>query len=356
MAAFKDEISLALVEVLAAELRRAWPEFQSRRFVRLACDGLDELELLARVSHVADALAGCLPADFAAAAAVIDRALDSDALTGWMTLPCNEWVATAGLDSPEVALPLLARLTPRFSSEAALRPFVERHPELTFAYLRAWAEDSDEHVRRLVAEGTRPRLPWAPQLRALRADPTPMLGLLERLAFDDSEYVRRSVANHLNDISKDHPELALGTAEDWHSRGAEWVARHGLRTLVKSGEPRALALLGYDPDASVAVLNLAATPRRVAVGGATELAFDLVAEERAKVVIHYRVHHAGARGPRRPKVFKLATCTLAPGERRSVTRRHEFRELSVRRIYRGAHRIEIQVNGRVLGATEVEVV
>lgn len=355
MAALKDEISPALVEALAAELRSAWPAFPRERFVDRAASGLEELELLARVSHVAQALGECLPSDFANGAAILDRALASQTLTGWMALPCGEWVAAHGLAEPDVALPLLARLTPRFSSEFAIRPFVERHPEITFRHLRQWAEDADEHVRRLVSEGTRPRLPWAAQLRDLRADPGPMLGLLERLSTDESEYVRRSVANHLNDISKDHPELAVSLAERWQARGAEGVVRHGLRSLVKQGDPQALRLVGYDPDVRVTLADLSAAPARVRIGEATEISFTLAAKDRAPLVIHYRVHHAGVRAQRSAKAFKLGTCAIEAGERRRFTQRHEFRELSVRRIHPGKHPIEIQVNGRVLGAVEVDV-
>jgi 3-methyladenine DNA glycosylase AlkC len=356
MAAFKDEISSQLVDALAGEMRRAWPEFPHERFVAAATDGLERLELLARVSQLARALGECLPESFAEGAAVLDRALDSASLTGWMTLACNEYVATYGIDEPELALPLLARLTSRFSSEFAIRPFIERHPEITFGYLRRWTEDPDEHVRRLVSEGTRPRLPWASQLRSLRADPRPSIELLDRLAGDGSEYVRRSVANHLNDVAKDHPDLAIAVGRRWKEAGADWVVRHGMRSLVKQGDPRALALLGYDPDAAIALQELTVTPERVSVGGTVELAFTLMADDApVSVMVDYRVHHAGARATRSAKVFKLATRTLDPAIPQRITRRHTFRDVSVRRIHPGPHLVEIQVNGRVLGGVEVQV-
>jgi 3-methyladenine DNA glycosylase AlkC len=177
-------------------------------------------------------------------------------------------VARAGIDRPEVTLPLLAGLTPRWSSEGAVRPFIQRHPDLTYEHLHRWVADRDEHVRRLVSEGTRPRLPWASQLRQLMADPTPNIELLDRLD-DPSEYVRRSVANHLNVISKDHPDLAVDLARRWLPRGdgAAWAVRHGLRTLVKRGDPTALELLGVTPSASIRLTALAANPDRAPVGG-----------------------------------------------------------------------------------------
>jgi 3-methyladenine DNA glycosylase AlkC len=203
-----------------------------------------------RVDLLTERLVEALPGDFDTAAKLLWSTLDSPSFTGWMTLPGGNYVARAGIEQPAVALPLLAGLTPRWSSEGPIRPFIERHPELTYDHLRRWVSDPDEHVRRLVSEGTRPRLPWAPQLRGLVADPGPNVELLDRLVEDPSPYVRRSVGNHLNDISKDHPGLAVDLAHLWLPRGegAAWAVRHGLRTLVKQGDPRALNVLGVTTD------------------------------------------------------------------------------------------------------------
>jgi 3-methyladenine DNA glycosylase AlkC len=192
---------------------------------------------------------------------------------------------------------------------------------VTFAYLHRWARDPDEHVRRLVSEGTRPRLPWAGRLRGLIADPSPTIPLLDALFDDPSAYVRRSVANHLNDIARDHPAVALACARRWLATGSDratWVARRGLRTLIKGGDPAALALLGFDHGAAVSLEALAVTPARLPVGGEVTIAFTLAAPDGpARTVVDYVVHHAGARGARRPKVFKLTTRTIHPGRSRS---------------------------------------
>ncbi|HVF03220.1 MAG TPA: DNA alkylation repair protein [Frankiaceae bacterium] len=358
MADFKDEISPALVAALAAELRGAWPAFPVESFTARATDGLAPLALMERVRHVAGALGETLPARFADAARVLDRAVDSATFTGWMTLPCGEYVAAHGIDEPHVALPLLARLTPKFSSEAPIRPFVERHPDVTFGYLREWTRSDDEHVRRLVSEGTRPRLPWASRLRGLVEDPAPAVALLDVLYDDPSLYVRRSVANHLNDIAKDHPALALEIARRWQASGgdgAAWVVRHGLRTLVKRGDPEALGLLGFDHAAAVRLASLTVSPARLPIGGEATIELTLTADRATRVVVDYVVHHAGARGTRAPKVFKLTSRTIDPAAPERIVRRHRFREVSVRRLYPGPHRVEIQVNGRVLGGADVEL-
>jgi 3-methyladenine DNA glycosylase AlkC len=288
VADIKDQFSPALVAALAEELHRAWPAFPVERFRAEAATGLADLELMQRVRHITAALAGALPAEFTTAAAVLDRAVGSPTFTGWMTLPCGYWVADHGIDEPEVALPLLARLSPLFSSEGPIRPFIERHPDIAFAYLNKWAGDPDEHVRRLVSEGTRPRLPWASQLRGLIADPSPAIALLDLLFDDQSDYVRRSVANHLNDIAKDHPELALECARRWLATGSDraaWVVRHGLRTLVKHGNAEALTMLGYDHATAVRLDKLTVTPERLLIGGEVTIEFTLSTDDTVRVTV-----------------------------------------------------------------------
>ena len=360
MGAFKDEMGPALGVRLAAELATAWPAFPRRRFTSGLASALEPLELLARADLLADRLARTLPDEFPAAAGVIWRALDSPTFTGWMTLPCGTFVARAGIDHPDVALPLLAGLTPRWSSEGPVRPFIERHPDLTYEYLRRWSTDDDEHVRRLVSEGTRPRLPWAPRLRGLIADPSPNLPLLDALVDDPSPYVRRSVANHLNDISKDHPDLALDLASRWLARGegAAWTVGHGLRTLMKQGHLAALGLLGVTTGADFELLDISVEPVAVRIGEAVTLTFTLAVADTdgpADAVIDYRVHYVGARGVKAPKVFKLTRRWLEPGQPVTISRRHAFEHVSIRRILPGRHTIDVQVNGQVLGSVAVDI-
>jgi 3-methyladenine DNA glycosylase AlkC len=359
MGDFKDEGSVELAGRLASELTTAWPEFPHRRFVRGLGPVLDPLGLMARVQVLADRLAGALPDEFASAADVLWRALESPTFTGWMTLPCGYFVAHAGIEQPAIGLPLLAGLTPRWSSEGPIRPFIERHPEVTYEHLHRWVTDPDEHVRRLVSEGTRPRLPWAPQLRRLISDPTPNIELLERLVEDPSDYVRRSVANHLNDIAKDHPDVALELARAWRDRGERgaWVVRHGLRMLVKQGQPDALRLLGATPEAPVRLRALSVDRDTIAIGDEVVLTFTLEvdATQDAEAVIDYRVHYMGVNGRRAPKVFKLTRRRLVPGQPITVTARHAFKHVSIRQIHPGRHTLDVQVNGRVLGGVDIEV-
>lgn len=357
---FKDRISAEAVAGLAADLRAVLPSFPERPFVRQATAGLEELELKARVRQVADALSPALPPDFLEAASVVDRAMARPSFDGWIVFPVNDWVARYGIEHPDTALPLLGRLTSRWTAEYAIRPFIEAHRGRTFAEFGLWIESEDEHRRRLVSEGSRPRLPWAPHLRCFIEDPSATIALLDRLVDDPSAYVRRSVANHLNDIAKDHSALAVGTAARWlgedpESKRRGWIVSHGMRTLVKAGNPDALRLLGYDPDAPVALGAFSVTPAQIRVGEAVSIEFVLSAPDSTPVMVDYAVHHAGATAPRRPKVFKLKRAVLEPGVDTAFRREHAIREMSARRIHPGAHRIELLVNGRVLAGTDVDV-
>lgn len=354
---FKDQIGEATATRIAGAIAAVEPAFDREAFVADAVAGLDALELKARIAHVAVALHRHVPGPFSRSADVLCAAATTAGLDGWTAWPLTAWVERSGLDDPNAALDALACLTRHASAEFAIRPFIERHPETTFARLDEWAGSDDLHLRRLVSEGTRPRLPWGRRLVALQRDPSPVLPLLDRLRDDPEEYVRRSVANHLNDIAKDHPALAVEIARRWRAEGGEHVesvVRHGMRTLVKAGDPAALALVGADPAVIVEASDLTVEEDAVPLGGSLRFAIALrnPADDPVNLVIDYAVHHRKANGALSPKVFKLATRTLAPGESLAVNRTHSFRPITTRRYYPGAHRIDVRVNGRVVGEAD----
>ena len=366
---FKLLIHAGTVVAMGRHLRRAWPAFDAVRFETLAGAGLDALELKARAMQLADALEATLPADFALAADVIEASLapplplddrgepagmaeaDSSAgLSGWALWSLGEVVARRGLNDVPRALRCLHALTQRFTAEFAIRPFIARHPQPTLDTLARWVHDPSAHVRRLVSEGSRPRLPWGLRLQALVQDPTPTLPLLRALQDDPSTYVRRSVANHLNDIAKDHPELvAQWFRENRAGAGAERTAllRHASRTLIKQGHAPTLAAWGLgQPLKGRAALALSAP--RVAIGDTLGLQVALHASARQPqtLAIDYAVHHVRANGTTSAKVFKGWSLTLAPGEARTLVKRHSLRPVTTRTLYPGPHRIELRINGR----------
>jgi 3-methyladenine DNA glycosylase AlkC len=279
---------------------------------------------------------------------------------GFAAWPVIDFVGKHGLSHPRESLDALRRLTPLFSAEFAIRPFLVHHEALTMTRLRKWTRDGDEHVRRLVSEGTRPRLPWGERLAKLQRDPTPVLRLLERLKDDRAEYVRRSVANNLNDISKDHPQVVVDVARSW-SRGASderrRIIRHATRTLVKSGHPGALAVLGFDPRARVSVADLSVTPKRLTLGGSLAIRFVLRSRARTAqpLVVDYAVHHVKKSGERKAKVFKLKVLELGAGDRVTIEKRHAIRQISTRQYHSGRHAVDILVNGRACARAEFDL-
>jgi 3-methyladenine DNA glycosylase AlkC len=364
--AFKNLINAQTVRTARRHLSRAWPAFDGKRFESLALSGLDTLEFKARAQHLCDALEATLPRSFSRAADVIEASLapvrgeeDSDGpqaadtgLAGWVVWPLAEFVARRGLDEPRRALAALHALTQRFTAEWSIRPFIEHHPELTFATLQAWTDDASPHVRRLVSEGSRPRLPWGAQLKGLIADPSPTLPLLAALQDDTSDYVRRSVANHLNDIAKDHPALLVQWLEQ-HLVDAPAARRsllkHASRSLIKQGDPRVLKAWGLgQPFKGSAALKLSA--RKVALGESLALAVTLqsTSARRQQLLVDYAVHHMKANGQTNPKVFKGWVVELAPHERRVLNKQHALRPITTRVYHPGRHAVDIRVNGEVL--------
>jgi 3-methyladenine DNA glycosylase AlkC len=265
-------------------------------------------------------------------------------------MPHLMFVAKYGLDHFEESMRAQHALTQRFTAEFSIRAFLETHPEATLARLREWARDPSPHVRRLVSEGTRPRLPWAGRLRAFQKDPRPVISLLELLKDDAELYVRRSVANNLNDIGKDHPVLLAQIAKRW-LRGAtparRWVVKHALRSAVKRAEPAALAALGYGGKVDVAVRGVRIEPARPRIGESVRVTFTLAntGQRRARVLADLVVHFVKARGTG-AKTFKLQTVDLAPGTSALLSKKIGLQQLTTRKHYPGQHLVEAQINGR----------
>ena len=363
--------SAALVSRLASDLARVDAAFPARAFVRQASAGLERLELLQRAKQIAHALRDHLPAEYAQAVSVLLRSLGpahaSDELVGagmapFYYLPHTLFVAEYGLDEFELSLHAQYELTKRFTAESSIRAYIAKDPERTFAQLRLWAADEDPHVRRLVSEGTRPRLPWASRVQWLDDHPRCVLELLELLRSDPASLVRRSVANNLNDLSKDHPELVVETCRAWLGAAAaptdtQAMVRHALRSLVKKGQRDALKLLGASGAPKVAIHSARLSGKRIRAGDQLRFSFTLqsTANRAQALVVDYAVHFVKANGTTRPKVFKLKRVKVAAHGAVQLAGKVSFVPMTTRRHYPGLHRIEVLVNGEAfpLGAFEV---
>ncbi len=356
---FADELlGVDVANTLTRSIRNVLPDMPLTE-LSAAPESFDGLGLRERADLLRDALLADVPGDYATLAQVIRSAAHDPGFTGWLIWPVTGAVAVrataGGTDAADTdasfddAMALLAELTGRLTAEFAIRTLLRHDLDRALDIVREWTASPDEHVRRLASEGTRAYLPWAVRVPALISRPGATIGILDALYRDDSEYVRRSVANHLNDLSRDSPDLVVETARRWLNAPApttQALVRHALRTLIKRGDPQALALLGFAP-ATVEIEGPVLTEKHVPWGA--EVGFTAVirntASESARLAVDYVVHHRRANGALSTKVFKLATADLAPGAELTVDRRHSFRAITTRRYYPGEHALALQVNG-----------
>ena len=334
--------------------------------LQAATTRLTPLSLRERSDLLRDALLADLPGDYGSFVATIRRAQHGTPLfSGWLIWPVTGAVAAKAIEAKtdaafDDALQLLAELTSRLTSEFAIRVLLDHDLDRALAVIQTWTASPDVDIRRLASEGTRAFLPWSTRVQGLLARPRATLPIIGALYRDPSEYVRRSVANHLNDLSRLHPRIVVETARAWLAQPDENTARlvaHGLRTLVKKGDADALALLGFTPAASIVVAGPTLDSSGVPFGGSVRFAVAVTntGTAPARLAIDYIVHHSKANGTQSSKTFKLAAVTLAPGESFERTREHSFRAITTRRYYPGPHAIELQINGAVEGRADFEL-
>ncbi len=355
-APLKDLFDRDVVETLAERFAERSSGFDADTFVAVLLSEFPALELKDRINLVADRLATDLPGTYPEALALVAE-VSASGIGGFAGWPLCSFVERHGLDWPDESLEAMTTLTQTSSCEFAIRPFLDEHLGRTRVQLKAWTEHPVDTVRRLPSEGTRPLLPWGPRVAALTDDPQIGLELLTALRHDESEDVRRSVANHLNDVAKAHPDLVVETLGAWLAESQpvdERLARHALRTLVKQGHSGALQVLGFTTDPDVDVGEFSCSPSALELGASIELGAVLTstAGHDQMLVIDFVIHHVTASGGTSPKVFKWTTQRLSPGERVQLTKRRLIQTASTRRYHAGAHRIDLQIAGKVLASTE----
>lgn len=359
---FKNLFNPVLIRAMARHLGRVSTDFDAAEFERRACHGLDVLELKARSEHICAALGACLPADFEQACLLLRASLhpekdvdlrhlimDKEGIRGWAIMPMAEFVARHGLPYFDLSMTLLGEMTQRFTAEFAVRPFIIDQPERAFHYLHRWAEEESYHLRRLASEGSRPRLPWGQQIAYLVKNPEPLLPLLEKLKDDPHEYVRRSVANNLNDIAKDHPQILVNVVRRWWPEGSierRRLIRHASRTLIKKGHQPLMKILGFNAP-EIKLLSSHLTPSRIKLGETIELAlsFESKSTQSQPLVVDYVIWHQRKTAEPSPKVFKWKTLVVDPGHSAHLVKAHSFKPVTTRSYYPGTHQIDIQVNG-----------
>lgn len=361
----KNMYNPSFFEKLCPVLANTIPGFDCRHFIHQVFNNRwPDLELKQRVRHIAMALQHFMPKDFKEASRTLvslaeNLRAENVHEQGFATIFIPDYVAVFGVEHPKVALAAMEEITKLVSAEFAIRPFLLRYPEQTMNQMLLWSSHSEASVRRLSSEGCRPRLPWAMGIPWLKNDPSPILPILENLKEDLSEYVRRSVANNLNDIAKDHPELVLELVKKWQGKNSmtDRIIKRGCRTLMKKGDLNALNLHGFDPKSKSDITSLNLRPGKIKIGDYLHFNFDFVNCEKkpTRFRIEYAIDYITSTGKISRKIFKIAENTFSPGNAVKIQRKQSFRNFTTRKHFKGKHRLIILANGKKLAAKEFMV-
>lgn len=353
----KDIINEALVETLAQDILSNRSNFNAKNFKNnVLSSQWRTLELKQRIRHVATVLGQHLPGSYEQQIVILKKIAPK--YNGLAGLIFPDFVEVHGQKHVETSLEALKFFTQFSSSEFAIRIFIKNHAKKLIQTLLKWSKDSNEHVRRLASEGSRPRLPWSFKLDQFIEDPQQTLVILENLKNDKSLYVRKSVANHLNDISKDHPELVLEVARKWYGKSEEtnWIVKHALRTLLKRGDQRALKIFGLSSLKGVLVDGLRILKAKNKIGTQVEFSFKLVNEGKIRIIrVDYAIHYIKKTIGTSKKVFKLSEKDYARGAH-EVAKYHSLKQMTTRKHYPGIHQLDIIINGEIKASTKFQVV
>lgn len=345
------------VELFATVLKEVYTEFDAEGFLNSVCDAdWPERELKQKMRHTTLCLHTYMPKEFAEAVDILIAIIPK--VTGFEAIVLPDYVEVYGQDDWDISLPALGELTKCGSSEFAIRPFLNKDLDGAMQYMKRWADNDDFKVRRFASEGCRPRLPWASGVPVLKKDPSLILPILEKLKDDPAEFVRKSVANNLNDISKDHPELVLDICSRWQgsSKNTDWIIKHACRTLLKQGNNRAMLLFGFANPEKMEVDSLGISNPSPKIGEDIDFSFklNLKTDQKQKVRLEYIMHFVKASGKTSPKIFQMKEVEMEPGIH-SISKKHSFKDLSTRKHYTGEHKLEIVVNGNVKASGKLKL-
>ncbi len=356
----KDELfNSDKVHKIAVEIKAVYPAFDQKAFERDVLKPFPKLELKERMYHIRDMFVLYLPEDYREAVDILVKSLPDELDTNrsdndfgdFIYAPYSEFVTAFGCSREELSFSLqaLREITKRFSVEFAIRDFINAYPEETFAMLEACSLSDNYHERRLASEGLRPKLPWA---KKINSEYDKALFILNNIFYDKTRYVTRSVANHLNDISKIDPELVIATLKRWkasrkqNEREMDYIIGHALRTLVKQGNEEALVLLGYKRDPKIVLSDLKLHQDEVQLGETLIFDFEIEAKEDCDLLVDYIIHFKTKSGKTSPKVHKIKKLSLKAGDSIKISKKHPFKaNMSTRKLYFGEHKIELQING-----------
>lgn len=355
------------IKKIAQQISLKYNDFNEEEFLKYSLKNLNKKEMKERVKHLASAYKCFLPTNFKKATKILLATLgdeidhennewdgqSSEGLSGFLIWPHTQFIEDYGQSDFETSIKALYEMTKRFTAEFAIRPFIEKNPKEIYKILNTWSTDPNHHVRRLVSEGTRPNLPWGIKVNYIQKNLKRNISLIEKLKYDDSEYVRRSVANHLNDISRIDEELMIATCQKWakDKKVNKKIIRHASRTLLKKGQPEILALHGYHPLVKIDLTKKQTSPKSIKLGDSLNI--DLRIKSRSniseKLLIEAKVYFLKNNGEHSPKVFRLKDVTIKEKETLNINKDIKFKPVTTRKHYAGTQYIEILINGKSFG-------
>ncbi|GAB1770290.1 DNA alkylation repair protein [Priestia aryabhattai] len=344
----KSVFNEELITHLSDTFSREMSSFDQKAFHELVFQqDWEDLALKERMRRITFSMHEVLPDDYEEALHILYKAAPT--VGGLQGTVFPDYVELYGLNDWEASIKALAFFTPFSTSEFAVRPFLIQDQKRMLQQMIEWAGDENHHIRRLASEGSRPRLPWGQSVPALKQDPKQTLPILEQLKRDESLYVRKSVANHLNDISYIEKDWMLDVMKSWYGKDAktDWIVKHACRSLLKKGDSEALSLFGYGDDPGVIVTGLGLHPHTITIGDSIDFSFELSVEKPMPLRIEYGIHYVKAKGNRTQKVFMLKNVQAKAGQTLTVIKKHAFKDLSTRKHYSGTHTLSVIVNGVV---------
>lgn len=364
MEPFKNIYNDTFFNGFTAVLSKTLTGFDKKRFLnKVYDDAWETRELKQRMKHIAQVLHEFMPAQYDQAIAKIRdiiAALRKNGTTGGLEyMIFTEYVDNFGLDHYDTSMEAFEFITQFISCEFAVRPFILRYPQKAMKQMLLWSKHESLHVRRFASEGCRPRLPWSMSLPFLKKDPAPILPILENLKDDPSEFVRKSVANNLNDIAKDNPDIVLGIVKKWqgYSPRTDWIIKHGSRTLLRKAHPQAMKIFGLAVADKIVVDKLKLENKNISIGEALHFSFTLTntGNKPIKLRVEYGIDYMKSNGKANRKLFKITENTYQPGQTYTFKRTQSFRNLTTRKHYVGQHAISIVINGQELSAKKFMV-
>ena len=378
MEPFKNMWNEQFFHVYTNALKCIIDDFDEHQFLSQIKDAeWDNKELLQRARHLTTILKNFLPADYQKAVAKILGLINllkktkywenivQSSLEGKYGLSLEYWflgdyVEQYGLNDYETSVKAIEEITQFTSCEGAVRPFIIKYPNEMMEQMLIWSKHENPWVRRLSSEGCRPRLPWTMALPTLKANPAPIIPILENLKNDTSEFVRKSVANNLNDISKDNPEIVIDLIKKWQgkSKNTDWIIKHGCRTLLKQGYTGVMDLFGFDAAKNILIEDFRVLTPEVIIGKSLEITFKLLNNNatKTKIRLEYGIYYQKANGTLSKKVHKISEKEYAANSLTPITRKHSFRLVTTRVFHPGLHQVSIIINGNELEKLDFELI